>query len=469
MRALTLVTLVLCSGCFKAWDVGGPWACTDGGCADGFTCDDQVCCKPGGSPACPTLPEPDGTCRNRSDKVTFYRDADQDRAGDPKVKRDFCSAPLRESWVATPNDCDDSTSAIGPLASERCNAKDDDCDGEVDEGLVRQPWFRDADHDGFGADCTNCFLACTQPDGYAARGGDCDDVHPDVYPGAPERCNDVDDNCNGRKDDPPFIDVETQGVPGPKFECDAGLPGDCHQGSMQCVWSPTAERFFATCVAPLPTTDVCGDGHDNDCSGVADDRPGCGGPATLEPTLAYGAVVFGADAGLPTLPALAPRCLKNHSGGQLMAWLNPSWIANGVGLHVWYAEAAPGLWWDLSTATSIRLPFVLSAVGNSTTNTQVWDTPGHFVSPVIQLCGDDDTVFQRYTPTLAQSALFQSGVTRTLTIPLRPVAADGWTALNSNFNLAHVRRIEILASPDPIPSVTFTNRFVTTGGAVLFE
>ena len=48
MRVASLIILsVLSAGCFTAWNVGGPWACSDGGvCADGFTCDDGVCCKP---------------------------------------------------------------------------------------------------------------------------------------------------------------------------------------------------------------------------------------------------------------------------------------------------------------------------------------------------------------------------------------------------------------------------------------
>lgn len=462
--------LVLSAGCFKAWDVGGPWSCSDGGvCAEGYTCDDQVCCKPGGSPACPTLPDPDGTCRNGKPKVTFYFDGDGDRAGNPMVKRDFCSSPLREAWVSTPNDCDDSTSAVGPLAGERCNAKDDDCDGEVDEGLVRQPWFRDADHDGFGADCTNCFLACAQPDGYAARGGDCGDDDDQIHPGVRERCaNTLDDNCNGQVNEPPYSDVQNPGaMADPAFDCDTGQPGECKSGAKQCVFGPSGSRFVS-CVPRTPaSTDVCDDQKDNDCSGGVDDRPGCGGPDALLATLTYGAVVF-PDAGLPALPA---RCSKNVAGAQAMAWLNPSWIGNGVGLHVWYAEAPTGTWWDLRHMTSIRLPFVFSGVGGSGGAVDIWDNPGRFVSPVVQLCGDDDVMFQRYTPTVAQSTLFRSSATpRVITIPLRPTAADGWTATtNGGFDLTRVRRIEILAAPEPVSSVTFTNRFVTGSGVIGFQ
>ncbi len=38
-------------------------------------------------------------------------------------------------------------------------------------------------------------------DGYTEDEGDCDDTDPDVYPGAEEVCNEVDDDCDGRVDD----------------------------------------------------------------------------------------------------------------------------------------------------------------------------------------------------------------------------------------------------------------------------
>ena len=41
MRAWWCGVLLACSGCFTAWDVGGPWACTeDGKCPNSLVCDD---------------------------------------------------------------------------------------------------------------------------------------------------------------------------------------------------------------------------------------------------------------------------------------------------------------------------------------------------------------------------------------------------------------------------------------------
>lgn len=65
-------------------------------------------------------------------------------------------------------------------ASEVCNGRDDDCDGSVDEGL-------NVDEDGDG------FYACDQAN---PSRQDCDDANTDIYPGRPEICNGLDDDCD---------------------------------------------------------------------------------------------------------------------------------------------------------------------------------------------------------------------------------------------------------------------------------
>lgn len=467
MRAFLLAALLLQTGCFTAWTVGGPWACTDGGvCADGFTCDDGVCCKLDGTPRCPTLPF-EGTCPFGSMPATYFRDNDGDSAGALATGRVFCRAPVKEPWVKDSTDCDDADPAIGPLASERCNAQDDDCDGDIDEGLARQTWYRDVDRDTFGEDCASCRLeACTQPVDYAARAGDCAPMNAAVYPGAPERCNHVDDNCNGELDDPLFVDVENPGTSGVPFDCDTGQQGVCRAGGLQCVFSAVTSQFESTCVArQSATVDVCSDGIDSDCSGTADDRPGCRGPDSLLTAagVSFGALRFYAP-GVAPVPPLPARCMKNQAGSEAMAWLNPSWIATGSALHLWYAEAPAGTWWDLSLSQALRLPVTSSAVANSGA---VWDTTSRFENAIIHLCGDSDTDFQRYTPTTTPQH-FKLG-SQTLRVPLRPVTTDGWSASNAAFDLSRVRRIEVLLAPEISTGITFTNRFLTDAGIIGFE
>ncbi|UPQ78889.1 T9SS type A sorting domain-containing protein [Flavobacterium azooxidireducens] len=62
-------------------------------------------------------------------------------------------------------------------------------------------WYADADGDGFGND-EDTEQACTQPDGYVAVGGDCNDNANTIYPGATEICYDgILQNCNGDLND----------------------------------------------------------------------------------------------------------------------------------------------------------------------------------------------------------------------------------------------------------------------------
>lgn len=69
------------------------------------------------------------------------------------------------------DDCDDGDDDVYPGAEERCDDKDNDCDGKTDE-----------DEDGDGA------RVCD----------DCDDGDDAVFPGAPDVCgDDVDSDCDG--------------------------------------------------------------------------------------------------------------------------------------------------------------------------------------------------------------------------------------------------------------------------------
>ena len=464
MRALLFSVLLLgSSGCLTAWNVGGPWACSDGGvCAEGLICDDGVCCKPDGTPRCPTLPF-EGTCPFGSTPATYFRDDDGDGAGALATGRVFCSAPKKESWVADSTDCNDADDKIRPLATERCNAQDDDCDGEIDEGLVRQDWFRDVDGDGFGEDSLR-LAACAQPQGYAARAGDCAPMDPDVFPGAPERCNDKDDNCNGQLNDAPFIDAESPSGLGETFPCTTAGLGECRPGHLVCL----SDTMAPSC-APLrlPVNEVCGNGKDEDCSGAADDRPGCGGPQALlsTPGISFGAVEF-YDTAPPTLPALPQRCMKREPGSKQMAWLNPSWIGNGSGLHVWFAEAPADRWWDLSGVATLRLPVTSSAVANTGV---VWAQTTRFDNAVIHLCGKNEGDYLRLTPTAA-SQRFVIGP-QTLQVPLAAGAA-GWSQTRSaTFKISEVRSIEMLVAPEETMAntLTFTNRFLTDAGVVGFQ
>jgi hypothetical protein len=165
--------------------------------------------------------------------------ADGDRAGDacdcaPVNSAVFPGAPQScdginnncsdPSWPAVPTseadhdsdgykpcggDCNDANPAIRPGVADPCNEVDDDCDGGVDEdGLLA--WFWDDDSDSWGRGQPSVY-ACSQPFGTAGRTGDCNDAAPLIYPGAPDPCNAIDQDCDGVDGSGPDPDHDANG------------------------------------------------------------------------------------------------------------------------------------------------------------------------------------------------------------------------------------------------------------------
>jgi hypothetical protein len=131
-------------------------------------------------------------------RSTWYPDVDLDGYGDPAAPVEAEVAPA--GFVADDQDCDDADTLIHPGAAERCNARDDDCDSEIDEGLPTTLLYPDVDGDGWG-DESAPEARCDSPTGYLATGEDCDDSRAAVYPGAPDICgNGLDDGCTGEPD-----------------------------------------------------------------------------------------------------------------------------------------------------------------------------------------------------------------------------------------------------------------------------
>ena len=89
-------------------------------------------------------------------------DADDDGDGDPDA-----------------TDCAPLNPAIGRNATEICNGIDDNCNGQIDEG-VQTTYYADADGDGFGNAAVTT-QACTASDGYVTDNTDCNDEDASVH------------------------------------------------------------------------------------------------------------------------------------------------------------------------------------------------------------------------------------------------------------------------------------------------
>ena len=138
---------------------------------------------------------------------------------------------------AAGEDCNDEDSTAFPGALERCDGVDNNCDGVADEG-VQVTVYPDADSDGFG-DGTRGEEACGPGDGFVTNGNDCDDTTAAAWPGNPEACDGLDNDCNGAVDDgvggTVWADADMDGfgdAAAPEFACTAGPgtadnPDDC--------------------------------------------------------------------------------------------------------------------------------------------------------------------------------------------------------------------------------------------------
>lgn len=77
----------------------------------------------------------DGEVDNNTREVLWYPDADGDQYGEVDSDGTLSCVPI-EGASLRDTDCDDTRASVHPAAGETCNGRDDDCDGEIDEGDV---------------------------------------------------------------------------------------------------------------------------------------------------------------------------------------------------------------------------------------------------------------------------------------------------------------------------------------------
>lgn len=158
-------------------------------------------------------------------------------------------------------DCNDTAWERSPGVPEVCDSFDNDCDNDIDENGV---CCIDNDGDGYDA----CSIG---EDGDDSKAIDCDDSQWFKNPGAPETCDNYDNNCNGVIDE----------------NCDDDGDGYCNSEIrfynypvLACPKSNLVNDSFGDDCndsdynAKPGVTEVC-DGIDNNCNGTIDENCNC--------------------------------------------------------------------------------------------------------------------------------------------------------------------------------------------------
>ncbi len=181
----------------------------------------------------------DGLDNNCSLGLGFVDDPLEDMDGDGHTSIGFtqCSGGYPK------DDCNDNAAVAFPGGTEVCDGYDNDCDGALS-------LEEDVDQDGFA------HAGCLAPNAEV----DCLDSDPKVYPGAPNVCDNLVDDC--RNPDVGTYVLEDADGDGRRWlfaECEG--PPDCDDE------------------AGSDSIEIC-DGHDNDCNDGVDE--GCPKDFTLE-------------------------------------------------------------------------------------------------------------------------------------------------------------------------------------------
>jgi hypothetical protein len=250
---------------------GGLDTAADGGAdADGSPPDTGT---PPADTADPSLPGDTGSDTASADTDTGETDTADTGIVLPPPPTDMDS----DGWTTADGDCNDFDSSIHPARVEICDGIDNNCNDEVDEGVVLT-WYLDFDHDGHGTDDAFPYTACEPLDGYVALNDDCDDTSAMAYPGADEICDEIDNNCDGVVDEDVtttyFLDEDADGFGDAGFTMQACSP--------PAGYSDNAEDCNDMDGDVHPdATEVC-DEQDNDCDEVTDEADAAGAPTFYE-------------------------------------------------------------------------------------------------------------------------------------------------------------------------------------------
>jgi len=152
----------------------------------GYVINDTDCndSNPNVNPRAPELCDGlDNNCNSQVDEAivysTYYQDVDGDGFGDSNNSIEDCKEV--PGYVTNSEDCDDGNPDINPDADEICDGLDNNCNSDIDEGLMQNVYYEDWDEDGYGnLDIT--VEDCRQVLGYVLNNEDCNDSIPEINP-----------------------------------------------------------------------------------------------------------------------------------------------------------------------------------------------------------------------------------------------------------------------------------------------
>jgi large repetitive protein len=211
----------------------------------------------------------DNDCDGETDEgvlTVFYLDPDHDGYGASNATTSSCNRPA--DYATSTGDCDNANASVHPGVSDICDAIDNDCDGAIDEDCDLNTYYRDADADGYGS-ATNTVKAVSQPAGYIALNGDCNDYQAAIHPGVDEVCNGLDDDCDGSIDEGLATTTYYRDVDGDNYGGNATSTLACVKPSGYAVNNTDCDDSRAA-VHP-GASEIC-DGLDNDCDGSVDEE-----------------------------------------------------------------------------------------------------------------------------------------------------------------------------------------------------
>jgi hypothetical protein len=230
--------------------------------------------------------------------------------------------------------CNGTCQSTAQPSAEVCDGADNNCDGQVDEGLT-------------GGTCQAGTGACLATGTFVCSGGT---FACNVMPGVPQPeipCNGIDEDCNGA--DACQCVPSTEVCDGADNDCDGQVDesltgGPCSAGIGACAAAGqqvcAGGTFVCSATPGQPQAEVCGNAVDEDCNGVAETCGGgcvpnagqaCSAPGKLGPCAAGAIDCFGVCQSAVQPSAEVCNAVDDDCDGQTDEGLSGGACSAGIG------------------------------------------------------------------------------------------------------------------------------------------